>query len=234
MLKKTSQSDLRSVRLKPPSGGKSRIIGRGLSSLGGQMTLSIPLRAPNGNTQGEILLVKIFDHKVCHRHLLWHLMFRGISLVEWFIIFQKLEFQLKTLDRAYCACLFGVLSRSSSTRKGLDSWTSRTKPIHKWAKSKNVSMNSKLSEDDLLQYLIRKLMIPQKGESIDTLYNVQKIYPFGIKPRELSRIGVGYKDKGSMSNSEIIPEPDSELALEESFEILDLKGDWEKILQLFT
>jgi len=54
-------------------------------------------------------------------------------------------------------------------------------------------------EQTVLDIVIANLNIPSKGMSKTGLYNVQEVLYSYRPPREASRIGVGYKDKGSMT-----------------------------------
>lgn len=209
---------------------------RGLLSPGGQMTLSVPIHSPSGGNEGKTILVKLLDRKVCHRHLLWYLLFRGITVLEWFLLYQNLESHNKGRRKEYNACLCGVLILSASTRKRLDRWNSHTKPIHKILNAKIPREGSNFAQfETLLDFVISELKIPQKGESKDLLYNVQEVFPRTVKPKLPSRIGVGYKDKGSMAPTDtFVPESDFPLPLEEPFEIEDLTKLWRQILTEFS
>jgi hypothetical protein len=53
-----------------------------------------------------------------------------------------------------------------------------------------------------------ELKIPKKGISIHELYNNSYISIPKVSPKELNTMGVGYKDKGSMSTVEVVELPE--------------------------
>lgn len=211
--------------------------GKALAGSNRYRKILVPLRTPTGSRFGKALLVKLFDSKIAHRHLLWHAIFGKITCLEWFILLQNLEFATKRRTARYCACLAGVLSLTSNTRDRFDSWTSQTRPIHRSLKSKKTSREilGILPGTTLLDFVMTELDVPQKGMSKENLINVTTVYPAGKSSPELSRVGVGYKDKGSLPQGvREEPLPDDELPLEVSFEIEDLLDDWLRLVSNFS
>jgi hypothetical protein len=176
---------------------------KGFRSLPGKFF--IPIRPPHGENPGQAIEVKVFDSRVSHRHLLWHLLFRGITALEWWILLQKLEISLKTGERlSKCVSLFGVLRLSGKTRKRLPSWSSRLRPIHKWMTSQDGQKGlSSLGGKNLLEYVTKELKVPQKGEPTEYLYTSRVLPYFLRRPRPPRFAGVGYKDKGTLGGSVI-------------------------------
>lgn len=182
--------------------------------------------------QGVGLKIKIFNQRLCHQHLLWHLMFKGCTVLEWLILYKHLE-GLKIWERNLdaCACLFGVLSQSSSTRERLDHMTSRTRPIHKWLRSIEFPEDQHgVFGKSLLDFVLRTLSVPKKGLPISELYQ-HEIFRFdNPTPIPISRMGVGYKDKGSMGpDREEIPDLDDELIISNSFDTKTLVCRWREL-----
>jgi hypothetical protein len=171
----------------------------------------INLQSPTCQEEGKGLMVRIFDGKLCHRHLLWHLLFRGITTLEWFILYLKFE-SLPIREDAMLkrACLTLLISSSSKSRKTLDHWSSRTKPIHKQLASRVPLRDSEFfgKYNTLLDFVISKLQIPKKGMSISELYKTSEITIPRINPAPERWRGIGYKDKGSMSSEERMDLPE--------------------------
>lgn len=169
----------------------------------------IPIQEPTMTQEGHGILVKIFQPKVCHRHLLWHLIFKNISALEWFILFQKFNSQIKRgqvgENGLYLTLL---LTLSSSTRERFGTWGSKTKSIFRFLQSIEPQIEVEiLGSENLLEHLIDKLKIPKRGLPISNLYKAEKIIlPRTVVSPELY-VGVGYKDKGSMSSTERIDLP---------------------------
>lgn len=224
-LKKESRVKLRNSSLED-SVADNEIIGGG--SLLPQGRFFIQFRSPTTSKEGQGVLVEAFDTRVLHRHLLWHLLFRGTSSLEWMMLYQKLESQLRVEKNMVCACLTLLLTLSSKTRKRFEHWSSKTKPIHKQLISITPKADSQLFEqyDSLLDYSVSQLRIPQKGMSLKELYRVQKVSIPIVRPTEEQYVGVGYKDKGSMSPQEVIelPEDVSKFQLESDLERKTLKS----------
>lgn len=209
--------------------------GRGLSTQGGYMRTIVPVSSISGSSTRKAIEVKLFDRRVCHRHLLWYLLFRGITVLEWFLLYQNLESQPRARMERSSACLWGVLSLSANTRKGLAEWTSTTKPIHKILKSHTVQAGSEIGvAGSLLEFVISELNLPQKGLPKDNLFATRIVELKYAKPRELSRIGVGYKDKGSIAPEALEPPLADPLPIKELVEIDFLDSLWREILGEFS
>lgn len=158
----------------------------------------IPLSFPKGNEMGKALRISLLNVKTCRRHLLWFCLFKGVTVLEWFILEYLLESYLAQGSKESCACLVGVLSCSSGTRKGAVEWSTQLRPIHKSLKVP-CNYGSGESKIDLLEFVNLQLDIPSKGMSKTGLYTVQEVFYTYRSPQVPSRIGVGYKDKGSLT-----------------------------------
>jgi hypothetical protein len=125
---------------------------------------------------------------------------------------------------------------SSRTRERLDSWSSRTKPIHKIFSDRinSHSVSGILFRGPLLEFLLLEHSIPKKALPISSLYKVRKITIPPVRPQLASRIGVGYKDKGSLPSGEYDP-PEVEVPLlsENFFDFSELNSAWNDILKEF-
>jgi len=157
------------------------------------------LQEPQNGKPGRRYVVKIHgDSNYVRRHLLWKLLFRGIVPLEWFILYREFEKQLKELPNcATTKYLAVLLLLSNNTRKRLPDWKSTSKSVFKQLeKCSPTSINS--PSENLLQAIISEMKIPHKGESIESIYSefIQEFY--NKKPLPVRRIGVGYKDKGSL------------------------------------
>jgi len=195
---------------------------------------TLPLSTPvSRDAPGRSLRIKIPDVGLARRHLLWHLLFKGITVLEWFILSYLLELTLRGGLRGPCACFAGVLSLGSKTRKRLESWNSQLRPIHTILSSKIPHVKSADMEgiQSLLDLVIRELKIPQKALSKSELYTTTEIEIPKIRPKAERYIGVGYKDKGNLpSGNRLEPGPAEEdwiptlnSRLEESLEV------WKKL-----
>lgn len=211
---------------------------RALSSLSSYGKFLIPTGTVNDGFQDfeTAKLLKIYDMKHCHRHLLWHILFKGCTSLEWFILFQNLENKKMVASEESRVCLFGVLSLSASTRERLPHWTSRTKPLFRLLKTRKATEDSRFSGMSLLEVVVSSLKIPQKGAPVDELYVIQNFTPRRPTVKELCRIGVGYKDKGTLSpETEYIP---TLLEIPPEFEdfvgSFSLSEKWKDFLQQFV
>jgi hypothetical protein len=210
----------------------------GISPPRGHKIFTYNLKTPTTNSEGYIYRILIFDHKVFHRHLLWHTLYKGITVLEWFCLSQSIEFLTKRSDSLGCGtCLVGVLRQSSITRKRISDLTSRLRPIFRSFKSR---VNSKWKSDarakdgTLLDYLHQVLDIPQKGLPITELYSLKKIEIPRIIPQQSNRIGVGYKDKGSMGPEGEDPLPSDDQELTPFFEVNLYIQNWKTIESEFS
>jgi hypothetical protein len=182
--------------------------------------------------------IGLFDYRFCHRHLLWHLLFRGVTVLEWFILYHEIEFQKMGGSHDSYACLAGVLSHAARTRKSLSLWTSRLKPIHKELSSLYPDPNSYFHGkcENLLDHVILQMKVPQKAKPVKELYYVKKETDFYRNHMEPSSMGVGYKDKGSRLPKEVctLPGPNPAPEPRPKFALEDINRAWRIIKVRFT
>jgi hypothetical protein len=173
----------------------------GISPPKGPKIFTYNLKSPTTNTEGREIRITLFDYKFAHRHLLWHSLYKGINILEWWILSQQITNLEKRNDSLEVgACLVGVLSLCSKTRKGLEFLTSRLKPIHQSLRNRKYSymIDDQYKESSLLEYVHNVLGVPQKGVNRADIYNLQERDIPIIRPPAVQFVGVGYKDKGSI------------------------------------
>jgi hypothetical protein len=113
-------------------------------------------------------------------------------------------------------------------------WKFHSKPLHKKFSAKKPSEGQEIqTEVSLLNYLIQKLRIPSKGLPKKELYSWKNDSKKSPRPRDLERMGVGYKDKGSLGSGDWfpteIPDPEESLRFEDS----SLSLIWNEITSYF-
>lgn len=183
------------------------------------------------DTNGFLIRLHISGVKI-PGHLLWHLLFKGSTVMDWFLLHEFLFRNQKNASKSYCACLSGVLSEGSKTRMGLHSFQHQMKPIHKGLRSLIPREDLKVLGGSLLDLVISQLEIPQKGLPKDKLYTVIKQSLRDPVPPSPQWRGVGYKDKGSMGDG--FPASLDEI-IDESlgFDSSDFLSLWSRILNYF-
>lgn len=159
----------------------------------------IPLQPPNSDVRYSLGLeiVLLAKSKVVISHLLWKLIYKGGLVLEWWLLYEYLSRNIRSTDENYFACLCGVLKLSSATRKSVLDFQSHLRPIQKFLSEKRTIVDN-VPYKNLLEFVHSELKLPKSGSSDNSLYRQAiRTIPFQ-KPPELNRIGVGYKDKGSM------------------------------------
>lgn len=172
-------------------------------------SFTLNLQEPKNDQAGKRFVVKVHgDKNYVLRHLLWHLLFKGIKPLEWLILFREFEIQLKEAPSAIKTKYFGLLLLlSNNTRKRLPDWRSSSKSVFKRLKDCS-SLSSNSPRKTLLEDILFELKIPQKGDNVENIYSVFTQSFYNKKPIPLNRIGVGYKDKGSLKQGyDEVPEP---------------------------
>lgn len=173
------------------------------------------------------------------RHLLGNLLFKNISVLDWFLLFDQLQRNKRSFSRLYSACLFGVLTTSSNTLKKGSDWFSQTRPIRKQLIKQKASAAASglIAEKSLLDLMLKILDIPKEGSvlRLDSIRTIEGPSMVKIqKPIPVGSLGVGYKDKGSMRLSH---EPDPEVFAEYNDDILILdfsdSEDWQLLSKNF-
>jgi hypothetical protein len=157
----------------------------------------------------------LFKSRVIVRHLSGNLIFKGISVMDWLLLHEYISLNLKSPEQEYFASLCGILRMSSGTRKGvLRSFWSRTRPIQK--KLNGIRLHGKDVQGGFAD-LRRFLQIPERCLDTQSLYTMIEVCWKNQQPRQLSRVGVGYKDKGSLGSVYFVEPPASEEILSDFF-----------------
>jgi hypothetical protein len=166
------------------------------------------MRGKDGEYDALLIRLHLSGTKV-PRHLIWNLLFKGINVIEWFLLY---EFASRNKgDLVSSACLTGILGLSSATRKGARTFSCQLRPIHKKLRSKLPKTQlAKIHCENLLDYVIQVLKVPQKGLSTDNLLTVRKTSVQIKLPPPPQYVGVGYKDHGSMGDGNRILPPSKE------------------------
>lgn len=203
----------------------------GISPPRGPRTFFYNLKAPSRSSEGYSYKILVFDYRVFHRHLLWHTLYKGITVLEWFCLSQGFTFLKNRTDSlSYGTCLVGALSCSAATRKGVVEVTSRLKPIFRSLQSYKCpkwESDSRSKDGTLLDLFHQVLGIPQRGLPKNDLYNLTKIEIPRTIPRRSNRIGVGYKDKGSMGPDREEPYLSDDEILTPYFEVSHFVERWQ-------
>lgn len=186
-------------------------------------------------TKGLVIDLHLSGSKV-PRHLLWHLLFKHIRVIDWFLLHEFLELNLRRGSELWSASLFGLLLESITTRMGVKDFKFQLRPIHKRFRSltRIVKIEGKDVEVSLLDLIMGKLGIPEKALPIEQLLTVDdRTYQYPV-PNPLSFRGVGYKDKGSMGEREIpAPFRENEILSLRSFSTKTLESNWDEIVEYF-
>lgn len=157
----------------------------------------IPIRAPTRAYPGEgIIITFLFKEDFVIRNLIRKLLYKGVTVLEWFILFRNLEKNLKIRRPLNNALLFGMLNLSSSTRMSLDDWHFQTKAVIKSEiLSRGLQILDNGEKQSFLEYIISSFRVPAAFREVFTFKTVT--IPF-IEPIKPLVIGVGYKDHGSL------------------------------------
>lgn len=182
----------------------------------------IPLEPTSGKSKVRAIVVK---PKTRHSSqivvgLLWNALYgRKFKVYHWYILFIVL---LRTMEKDKCSEAILSVLMILSTQVGAIKWQSNMKPLR--------SLLLRHYDDRTTREILMKLrkdfpyQLPRTGPKIDDLMDVSVGWIFQRKPKELARIGVGYKDQGSLSKRGFTPElPNLEDFLsdyEDTFEIL--------------
>lgn len=199
--------------------------------------LFIPTETQNDDSQvkGILISLQIGGIKVI-RHLVWKLLFRGISTLEWYILFEFLTRNQKEADLISNVCLTGVLFESSKTRKRLENLDSQMRPIHKKMSARTLRKEFRIftKNNTLLEFLIHHLDVPERGLSKNSLYLSKFVTSEFPKPKEPQILGQGYKDKGSLGPDNVIVHSEEIIQPHNSFQEQSFLLHWKDILRLFV
>lgn len=200
-------------------------------------SFTLNLQEPRNGLPGKCFVVKIHgDSKYVQRHLLWKLLFRGLLPLEWLVLYREFEYKLKedpgNLKTQYLGLL---LFLSNKTRKRLPDWKSSSRSVFKKLQDCS-SLLSNSPRTSLLEDIIFELKVPKKGDNVENIFtSVIRDY-YNKKPIPVNRIGVGYKDKGSLKQGyDEVPEPLQPFLPDSSVNLADfLRESLEKIGREFN
>lgn len=204
----------------------------GISPPKGPKFFTYNLKTPSTTSDGKEIRITLFDYKIAHRHLLWYSIYKGINILEWWILSQQITNLEKRNDSLEVgACLVGVLSLCSKTRNRLEFLTSRLKPIHLLLENRQYSylIDDQRHESTLRAFVHNVLGVPQKGVSRADLYNLQEREIPIVRPAEARWIGVGYKDKGSIPKDRGSANVEHRNQLQTIFQVEKFFQRWEEI-----
>jgi len=179
----------------------------------------IPLEATNGRSDVKALAIipLVGQPEKLITALIWEALFgKKFKVCHWMILFQMF---LRTISKTRESEALLTILYLITAQAGLSRWNSNMKPL-KTMLSKN--LGEQLSEEflqDILKNLSFKL--PHRSPDIDKHFRID--HNAVIKqstPAEQRRIGVGYKDKGSL-RKETGVEPES-FTFEETEQMFDL------------
>jgi hypothetical protein len=160
------------------------------------------------------------------RYLIRKLLFKGVSILEWYLIFEYLLLN-KRAPMVFQLCLSGILRESSLTRKGKLSFSSLTRPI--FGKLKGTPLLKEVfGSCNLLEYCINVLDVPKENFQGPLFTQREKTF-WNPKPILPGFIGVGYKDKGTLSKNRPEGDLSQDTNLNIDFENVDLLSLWESI-----
>lgn len=159
---------------------------------------SIPLESTTGKSKVSCLRVvpKIGNSDKILSSLFREMLFgKRFKVYHWHIVFNVLLRTLKK-DRSSEAILSMLLIVSAHARR--TNWRGNMKPV-------KTILFSHYGEDDgaiLLDKILKSLpvSISKKKTDLNEIVSVTEDFIVQRKPRELARIGVGYKDQGSLNS----------------------------------
>jgi hypothetical protein len=129
------------------------------------------------------------------------------------------------------------LRESALSRKTNVKFLSQLRPIHKkFSALRSRSDRNFQQEFTLLDLIVKKLSIPQKGLPLDQLLTINDDFLVRLpKPIPPLRMGVGYKDKGSMGPEVVIDLTEDEI-VETSIAVEEFScfEEWKALLESFS
>lgn len=135
--------------------------------------------------------------------LLWHACFgRKFKVYHWYILFRLFT---RTLQKSrQSEALLTILCILTANAEAMR-WQSNMKPLRS-------ILVQKLGDEQgtkVLEKILKDLpfQLPKKGPKIDDLLEITKGTIKQRKPKELARIGVGYKDKGNLPKGSTLEYP---------------------------
>lgn len=161
----------------------------------------VPLESTSGRESYKAIVIRpgSFGSDKIVVGLLWHALFgKKFKVLHWFVLFHVLTRTLKKdkNSEAILAILM-IMTADAAT----SNWMSNMKPLRGILISHLGHERGLAFLEELMSNLPYRL--PKKGPVIDEILSFQKAQIRQRKPKELARIGVGYKDKGSLGGSRV-------------------------------
>lgn len=156
----------------------------------------VPLEPTHSRTTIKAIVVrpKVFSSEKIIVGLLWEAVYgRKFKVIHWFVLFKLL---IRTLEKDESSEAILAACMILSTNVGATQWQSNMKPLRSLFIQAYGPEEYKVHLDEITRKFPFKL--PLKSPKIDELLD----FTFGTieqrKPKDVARIGVGYKDKGSL------------------------------------
>jgi hypothetical protein len=150
--------------------------------------------------------------------LLWHACFgRKFKTYHWYILFRLFTRTLqKSRESEALLAILCILTANAEAKR----WQSNLKPLRSILVGKLGDEQGTKVLNDILKQLPYQL--PKKGPKIDDLLDIRQGTIRQRKPKELVRIGVGYKDKGNLPKGSTLEFPNIpyEEEIEDQFDVL--------------
>lgn len=202
---------------------------------------SIVTKPPTKSLGGWRLVVcSPVTNKVLQRHLVWYTLYRGITVLQWYTLLRSLERSIQSGRPAdSCISLYGVILLSSNSREGLQDWSSHTRPIYKDLRKRAYCPNVQIDMEEvfpLLDYVVSEIGVPRKPMPMKELLSWNRVYipPYSPPPPE-RYVGVGYKDRGTLSTVQRDePLPFEDYSPSHSEELSYLFELWKNFLKFST
>jgi hypothetical protein len=150
--------------------------------------------------------------------LVWTALFgsKKFTMIHWYILYSLFEKHLKK-DKQSLALL--RILRTTTERSGI-AWNQKLKPV------KTIVQNV-LGKEEAVKYCLKiaedlGLKLPDKDPGVNNLIRVEPGFFTQRKPKEPNRVGVGYKDKGTLPKG---PKEDTECSMDYLVQVGDLFAD---------
>lgn len=163
---------------------------RGLVS--SDFKLRIPLEPIRGSEYKALVIKPNAPPEKLLVGLLWHAMFgKYFKVYHWLILF---NLTVKTLQADSSEALVLILILTSTGNPGT-SWEQNSQPVRKV-----LQRLAPEKKEEILQWILSKLpyTLPKKDPKIESFFTVKRELVNIRRPKVPNRIGVGYKDKGSL------------------------------------
>jgi hypothetical protein len=183
--------------------------------------LKIPLESKYGKSRVQCLCIrpKIGRSRVLWESLIWTTLFgsKRLTMIHWYILYSLFEKTLKK-DKRSLAML--KILRITTERSG-STWNQKLKPV------KTIVQNV-LTKDEAVRYCLNLASdlgiksLPDKDPHLNEMLEVRLGTMQQKRPEPLRRVGVGYKDKGSLPKG---PKEDAECSEDYLLQVGDLFAD---------